>query len=223
METFIRKKPMDEIFVGETSMKQWVKESLYTGTIGAIDSNLLQNEEEHLMAKANCISSIMKLALDCSVELPEEWKDMKDVVSILKKIKIKYLNNVRRAYYGENGRLADGRKFLVKAAKGRKENKVKKGEVLSQKNDEKKIRAIISTLKSYKDVLVNKEEHEKCEALTCSQNPLKVADLENFVEIEWVGELPWDYMEWVERNAIRTLIKEFVPRGVESTLFMENI
>ncbi|XVE71801.1 hypothetical protein DITRI_Ditri10aG0181100 [Diplodiscus trichospermus] len=58
----------------------------------------IQNEaDQHFMAKANCISSIMSLALNCSVELPEETKDMKDIVSVLKRIKIKFLNNVSRA------------------------------------------------------------------------------------------------------------------------------
>ncbi|XP_017985236.1 PREDICTED: protein STRUBBELIG-RECEPTOR FAMILY 8 [Theobroma cacao] len=81
METFTRRKPTDEIFVGEMSMKHWVKESLSNETIGVADSSLLRSEERHFMAKANCISSIMELALDCSVELPEKRKDMKDVTT----------------------------------------------------------------------------------------------------------------------------------------------
>ncbi|EOY17015.1 Leucine-rich repeat protein kinase family protein [Theobroma cacao] len=96
METFTRRKPTNEIFVGEMSMKHWVKESLSNGIIGVTDSSLLRNEENHFMVKANCIASIMGLALDCSAELPEERKDMKDVVCILKKIKIMYLNNIRK-------------------------------------------------------------------------------------------------------------------------------
>ena len=97
METFTRKKPTNEMFVGEMSMKNWVRESLSNETIGVADSSLLQNEDEHFTAQANCISSIMRLALECSAELPEERKDMKDVVSVLKRIKIKYLNNVKQA------------------------------------------------------------------------------------------------------------------------------
>ncbi|XWS37608.1 hypothetical protein CRYUN_Cryun19dG0059600 [Craigia yunnanensis] len=97
METFTRKKPTNEIFVGEMSMKNWVKESVSDETIGFANSSLLQNEDEHFTAKENCISSIMRLALECSAELPEERKDMKDVVSVLKRIKIKYLNNVKQS------------------------------------------------------------------------------------------------------------------------------
>ncbi|XP_022746772.1 receptor kinase-like protein Xa21 [Durio zibethinus] len=95
MEIFTRKKPTNEIFVEEINMKNWVEESLSNGTIAAADSSLLGNEEEHFTAKANCISSIMRLALKCSAELPEERKDMKDVGFILKRIKLEYLNVIQ--------------------------------------------------------------------------------------------------------------------------------
>ncbi|XP_022717752.1 receptor kinase-like protein Xa21 [Durio zibethinus] len=48
------------------------------------------------MAPANCISSIMELALNCSSELLEERKDMKDVVATLKKIKQNFLNKIEQ-------------------------------------------------------------------------------------------------------------------------------
>lgn len=97
METFTRRNPTNEIFIGETSLKHWVKESLPNGTIGIADSSLLQNEDENSMAKANCISSILNLALECSAQLPEERKDMKDVVYKLKRIRMKYLKEVQQA------------------------------------------------------------------------------------------------------------------------------
>ncbi|XVE72052.1 hypothetical protein DITRI_Ditri11bG0007700 [Diplodiscus trichospermus] len=97
METFTKKKPTSEFFVGEMNMRHWVEVLLSNGTNDVADYSLLQNEaEEHFMATTNCVSSIMRLALDCSAELPEERKDMKDVVSMLMKIKTKFLNNVCR-------------------------------------------------------------------------------------------------------------------------------
>ena len=96
MEIFTRKRPTDEIFSGEMSMKHWVKMSVPNGIIGAADSNLMQKEDEYFVVKANCISSIMALALDCSSELPEDRIDMKDVVSILKNIRRKFLNNIEK-------------------------------------------------------------------------------------------------------------------------------
>ncbi|TYH19006.1 hypothetical protein ES288_A05G318500v1 [Gossypium darwinii] len=94
METFTRKKPTDEIFAGEMSMKHWVKTSLGNGIIGAGDSGLLEEDDKYFVVKANCISSIMKLALDCSAELPEDRTDMNNVLSILKNIKRKFINDI---------------------------------------------------------------------------------------------------------------------------------
>ncbi|XWS20750.1 hypothetical protein CRYUN_Cryun31cG0129300 [Craigia yunnanensis] len=94
MEIFTRKRPTDEIFSGEMSMRHWVKMSVYNGIIGVADSTLMQKEDEYFVVKANCISSIMVLALDCSSELPEDRIDMKDVVSTLKNIRRKFLNNI---------------------------------------------------------------------------------------------------------------------------------
>ncbi|XP_022761133.1 receptor kinase-like protein Xa21 [Durio zibethinus] len=95
METFTRKKPTDEFFTGEMTMIRWMEDLLSNGTIDVVDLSLLQEEKEHFIANADCISSIMRLALDCSVELPEKRKDIKDVVSILKKIKRNFLNNIK--------------------------------------------------------------------------------------------------------------------------------
>ncbi|TYJ36524.1 hypothetical protein E1A91_A05G312400v1 [Gossypium mustelinum] len=94
METFTRKKPTDEIFAGKMSMKHWVKTSLGNGIIGVGDSGLVQEDDKYFVVKANCISSIMKLALDCSAELPEDRTDMENVLSMLKNIRRKYLNDL---------------------------------------------------------------------------------------------------------------------------------
>ncbi|XVF23058.1 hypothetical protein REPUB_Repub13aG0005200 [Reevesia pubescens] len=94
IETFTKKKPTDEFFTDAMTMRHWVKRSLSSGMIDIVDANLLTREDEYFIVKANCISSIMELALVCSAELPEERKDMKDVVAMLKKIKQKFLNNI---------------------------------------------------------------------------------------------------------------------------------
>ncbi|KAL4331938.1 hypothetical protein GQ457_07G017320 [Hibiscus cannabinus] len=96
METFTGKKPTDESFAGEMSMKQWVKMSWSEGINGAGDSSIVQEEDEYFVVKANCISSIMELALNCSTDLPEDRMEMKNVVSKLKNIKRNLLNNIRQ-------------------------------------------------------------------------------------------------------------------------------
>ncbi|MFQ6652269.1 hypothetical protein Gotur_024214 [Gossypium turneri] len=71
-----------------------MESSLPKGAIEIADVDLLR-EDEYIVVKANCISSIMELALNCSAELPEERKDMKDVVAELKKIKQRLLNSIQ--------------------------------------------------------------------------------------------------------------------------------
>ncbi|XP_039042006.1 receptor kinase-like protein Xa21 isoform X1 [Hibiscus syriacus] len=93
METFTRRKPTDEIFSGEMSIKHWVKMSLSSG-INVGDSCMMQEEDEYFGVKSICISSIMELALDCSTDLPEDRMDMKNVVSKLNNIKRYLLNNI---------------------------------------------------------------------------------------------------------------------------------
>lgn len=96
METFTRKKPTDEIFSGEMSLKDWVKKSFSDAITDVLDANLLR-EDKDFIGKVNCLSSIMGLALECTAKLPEERKNMKDIVAILKKIKMKFLKDIELA------------------------------------------------------------------------------------------------------------------------------
>ncbi|XP_022733992.1 receptor kinase-like protein Xa21 [Durio zibethinus] len=96
METFTRKKPTDEIFAGEMSIKYWVKKSLPSALIEVVDTNLLNNEARQYYATRDCALSILQLALECTEEVPDERIDMKEVVAKLKKIKIKFLHESNR-------------------------------------------------------------------------------------------------------------------------------
>ncbi|KAH1063607.1 hypothetical protein J1N35_028594 [Gossypium stocksii] len=95
IETFTKKKPTDNLFAEEVTIRHWMECSLPKGAIEIADADLLRKEDEYFVVKANCISAIMELALNCSVELPEDRKDMKDVVVELKKIKRRLLNNIK--------------------------------------------------------------------------------------------------------------------------------
>ena len=96
METFTRKKPTDEIFAGEMSIKYWVKESLPSSLMEVVDANLLNSGEGGHSARRDCALSILQLALECSEEVPNERINMKEVVAKLKKFKIKLLNEANR-------------------------------------------------------------------------------------------------------------------------------
>lgn len=63
--------------------------------IEVIDATLAKPEGEHFIAKATCISSVLELALECCTELPKDRRNMRNVVAILKKIKVQYLKEAR--------------------------------------------------------------------------------------------------------------------------------
>ncbi|GKV35032.1 hypothetical protein SLEP1_g43352 [Rubroshorea leprosula] len=93
METCTRRKPMDKMFIGEMSLKTWVNESLCCSQIEVVDANLMA-EEEHFIAKANCVSSVLEVALNCCAEAPKVRRNMMDVAAMLKKIKNQYLKEI---------------------------------------------------------------------------------------------------------------------------------
>ncbi|KAG6639470.1 hypothetical protein CIPAW_10G103000 [Carya illinoinensis] len=94
METFTRKKPTDGMFIGELTLKHWVDESLLTSILDIVDANLLRNEKDHA-AMEDCISSVMRLALDCCAELPIQRINIKNVLATLNKLKSKFVLDSR--------------------------------------------------------------------------------------------------------------------------------
>ncbi|TQD86183.1 hypothetical protein C1H46_028259 [Malus baccata] len=96
METFTKRKPTDEMFVGEMDLKQWIADSLFpNAAIGEIvDADILGAEEDgDFISIRDCLLSVMRLALACSAALPGERINMKDAAITLTKIKTKYLKN----------------------------------------------------------------------------------------------------------------------------------
>ncbi|XP_028947690.1 probable LRR receptor-like serine/threonine-protein kinase At3g47570 [Malus domestica] len=88
METFTKRKPTDEMFVGETSLKQWIASSLLSDDafVEIVDAGLLGTEEDGgFGSRRDCVSSVMRLALACCAELPEERISMQDALVALKK------------------------------------------------------------------------------------------------------------------------------------------
>ncbi|XP_052289881.1 probable LRR receptor-like serine/threonine-protein kinase At3g47570 [Citrus sinensis] len=87
METFTKKKPTDEIFVGELSLKRWVNDLLPNSLVEVVDKTLLSGEEKLSTAKDQCLLSIFILALECTMESPEKRINAKDIVTGLLKIR----------------------------------------------------------------------------------------------------------------------------------------
>ncbi|XP_057797606.1 receptor kinase-like protein Xa21 [Salvia miltiorrhiza] len=87
METFSRKKPNDDMFVGDLSLKVWIESAIPQSTCQVIDANLLLNvDEEHGYKIVKFTSSILDLAVKCCADSPNDRINMKDVVGEMQKI-----------------------------------------------------------------------------------------------------------------------------------------
>ncbi|KAB1220950.1 LRR receptor-like serine/threonine-protein kinase GSO1 [Morella rubra] len=96
METFTRRRPTDDMFIGEMSLKDWVDGSLPHAIIDIMDPNLLRNEREDDAVK-ECISSLMGLAMGCCAESPEQRTNIVKVSATLNKIKLKLVKDIGRS------------------------------------------------------------------------------------------------------------------------------
>jgi LRR receptor-like serine/threonine-protein kinase FLS2 len=93
METFTRKKPTDDMFGGEMSLKRWVEESLPLSVTNVVDAYLLKTERDYASME-NCMSSIMRLVLQCCDELHEQRINAKRILITLNKIKLNFLQDI---------------------------------------------------------------------------------------------------------------------------------
>ncbi|KAL8511522.1 hypothetical protein ACS0TY_018067 [Phlomoides rotata] len=94
METFTRKRPNDDMFGGDLSLKSWVESLLPQAPDRVVDPNLfitLNDEQGDKILR--CASSILVLALKCSTESPRERINMKEALVDLQKIKRRFFTN----------------------------------------------------------------------------------------------------------------------------------
>ncbi|KAL3500668.1 hypothetical protein ACH5RR_039761, partial [Cinchona calisaya] len=89
MEVFTSRRPNDEMFDGNLTLKSWANDSMPNAILQVIDRDLLKPDEEHFTESLECLSLIMELALNCVQESPKERLNMKVVVVTLQKIKQK--------------------------------------------------------------------------------------------------------------------------------------
>ncbi|XP_071928247.1 uncharacterized protein [Coffea arabica] len=94
METFTKRKPKDELFTEELSLRRWVQDCLPDSVIQVIDVDLLHPEDGLVQKKINCISSVLQLGLSCTTDAPEERIYMKEVLRALQKIKLQFIKDI---------------------------------------------------------------------------------------------------------------------------------
>ncbi|XP_019176833.1 PREDICTED: receptor kinase-like protein Xa21 isoform X2 [Ipomoea nil] len=93
METFSRKRPTDEAFGEDMSLRSWISNSLPHHVLQVVDPNLLGEEDIDFTVKLQCVSSILELALNCAMESPEKRLNMTDIVAKLNGIKHQFLRD----------------------------------------------------------------------------------------------------------------------------------
>ncbi|XP_050287492.1 probable LRR receptor-like serine/threonine-protein kinase At3g47570 isoform X2 [Quercus robur] len=95
LEMITRKKPTDEMFVGDLGMRQWI--ASLPDRMEVVDDGLLSIEAgRDVTVMQTILLSILELGLRCSEELPDERPEIKDVVAKVNKIKLALLGNRNR-------------------------------------------------------------------------------------------------------------------------------
>ncbi|CAA0809799.1 Probable LRR receptor-like serine/threonine-protein kinase [Striga hermonthica] len=90
LEMFTSKKPADDIFNEEMSMKEWVFEALRENAVAKIvGTDLLASDDQHFHAREECVSSIFCLAMRCLAVMPDERINMMETTATLQRIKAK--------------------------------------------------------------------------------------------------------------------------------------
>ncbi|KEH19873.1 LRR receptor-like kinase family protein [Medicago truncatula] len=95
MEIFTRRKPTDDMFVPELSLKTWISGSFPNSIMEILDSNLVQQIGEQIDDILTYMSSIFGLALNCCEDSPEARINIADVIASLIKIKTLVLSASR--------------------------------------------------------------------------------------------------------------------------------
>ncbi|XP_073059641.1 uncharacterized protein [Primulina eburnea] len=92
LELFTSKKPTEDMFTEEMSLKDWVHKALQENIVTEIAAaGLLEQENQHFSEKEQCLSSIFDLAMKCLAISPRERIKMIDIVMTLRKIKSSFL------------------------------------------------------------------------------------------------------------------------------------
>ncbi|KAL0438012.1 UNVERIFIED_CONTAM: Receptor kinase-like protein Xa21 [Sesamum latifolium] len=97
LEMFTRKKPTDDMFTEELSLKHWVGRGLQDNTVTEVVApGLLARQDQYFSAKEQCVLSIFRLAMECLALSPEERINMIEMVAALRKIRATFIASSRR-------------------------------------------------------------------------------------------------------------------------------
>ncbi|GLJ28653.1 hypothetical protein SUGI_0564730 [Cryptomeria japonica] len=86
LEMVTRKRPSDDMFVGDMSLQKWVSSAFPNGVAEIVDSAVLKDVNEN-MEENKCLISFIHVGLLCSGESPRERPSMRDVAKALESLK----------------------------------------------------------------------------------------------------------------------------------------
>eukprot|EP01018_Ginkgo_biloba_P028062 Gb_41525 [translate_table: standard] len=101
LEMFTRKRPINEMFVGEVNLHKWVRSAFPNRVVEVVDSCLFPNmfvgseerEENELHNKHSLVNSVLHLGLLCTNESPRDRPTMRDVVGMLERLKESFVGS----------------------------------------------------------------------------------------------------------------------------------
>eukprot|EP01018_Ginkgo_biloba_P028020 Gb_24723 [translate_table: standard] len=98
LEMFTRKRPINEMFVGELNLHKWVRSAFPNRVLEVVDSCLFPNsseemEENELHNKHSLVDSVLHLGLLCTNESPRDRPTMRDVVGILDRLRASFVGS----------------------------------------------------------------------------------------------------------------------------------
>ncbi|WJZ93361.1 hypothetical protein VitviT2T_012307 [Vitis vinifera] len=82
LEMFTGKKPTQEMFSGEFSLRRWVEAAVPDQVMGIVDNEL---EGDCKILGVEYLNSVIQIGLSCASEKPEDRPDMKDVSAMMEK------------------------------------------------------------------------------------------------------------------------------------------
>ncbi|GLJ17405.1 hypothetical protein SUGI_0302570 [Cryptomeria japonica] len=86
LEMVTRKRPSDDMFVGDLILQKWVRSAFPDRLADIVDSRLLRDVNEN-MEDNRCLLSFIHVGLLCSSESPRERPCMSDVAKVLESLK----------------------------------------------------------------------------------------------------------------------------------------
>ncbi|KAG8378392.1 hypothetical protein BUALT_Bualt08G0132700 [Buddleja alternifolia] len=98
LEMFTMKKPTDDMFSEEMSLKDWVSGAiLQENSIDEVVApGLLTRDDQHFSAKEQCVSSVFGLAMECLAFSPDERINTIQIVAALQKINATVIAGIQR-------------------------------------------------------------------------------------------------------------------------------